>query len=43
MEQRKHKNCYQSFEETLKRLPEDMRDVYELFRENALDRKVSID
>lgn len=28
---------------TLNRLPEDMQDVYELFRENTLDRKVSAD
>jgi len=28
---------------TLKRLPEDIRGVYELFRENALDREVSAD
>ena len=30
-------------EETLKRLPEDVREAYELFWENALDRKVSAD
>ena len=30
-------------EETLKRLPEDIREAYELFWENALDRKVSAD
>ena len=30
-------------EETLKRLPEDIREAYELFRENALDKKVSAD
>jgi len=30
-------------EETLKRLPEDIREAYERFRENALDRKVSAD
>ena len=29
--------------ETLKRLPEDMREAYERFRENALDRRVSVD
>jgi len=29
--------------ETLKRLPEDIREAYELFWENALDRKVSAD
>ena len=35
--------CLWLREETLKRLPEDIRKAYELFRKNALDRMVSVD